>query len=175
MTAEFVAAVAGTKAGIYDTRKTLPGLRALEKYAAVCGGGHSHRMGLHDAVLVKDNHLAHLALAEWPAALSAAIAQARQESPPPRFIEIEVDTLDQLARVLPLAPDIVLLDNMTLDQLRQGVALRDQMSPDVKLEASGRVRIENVRQIAETGVDRIAIGFLTHSAPALDLGLDIEP
>ncbi|MCX5661179.1 MAG: carboxylating nicotinate-nucleotide diphosphorylase [Planctomycetota bacterium] len=174
LTRQFVDVVGDAKAGVYDTRKTIPGLRGLAKYAVVCGGGHSHRMGLHDAVLVKDNHLAHLALADLPAALGAGIAQARRESPKPAFVEIEVDTLAQLEKVLPLGPDLVLLDNMTLEQLRSAVALRDRVAPKVELEASGGVRLETIRAIALTGVDRIAIGALTHSAPSLDLGLDID-
>lgn len=170
----YVAATAGTKAGIYDTRKTIPGLRGLAKYAVVCGGGHSHRMGLHDAVLVKDNHVAHVPLEGLSAALASGIAQARAEKPRPAFIEIEVDTLAQLEKVLPLGPDLVLLDNMDLAQLRTAVALRDRVAPKVELEASGGVNLETVRAIAQTGVDRIAIGALTHSAPSLDLGLDID-
>lgn len=174
LTAAYVAAVADTRAGIYDTRKTIPGLRELAKYAVACGGGKNHRMGLHDAVLVKDNHIAHIPPDELPAALSRMVADARAATPRPRFIEIEVDTLDQLRAVLPTGPDIVLLDNMRPDQLRQAVALRDKAAPGVLLEASGGVSLDTVSAIAHTGVDRIAIGALTHSAPALDLGLDIR-
>jgi nicotinate-nucleotide pyrophosphorylase (carboxylating) len=177
LTARYVAAVAGTRAVICDTRKTLPGLRALEKYAVVCGGGVSHRFGLHDAILVKDNHLAHWGAGDFTAALGAALAKARRLDPAPAFIEVEVDTLDQLARVLaleaPARPDLVLLDNMTRRQLARAVAIRNRTAPSVRLEASGGINLRTVAGIAATGVDRISVGSLTHSAPALDLGLDI--
>jgi len=173
LTAAYVATVAGTRARIYDTRKTLPGLRGLEKYAVACGGGANHRLGLYDAMLVKDNHIAHLSLDELPAALDRAIAKATRSTTPPSFVEVEVDTLEQLERVLACPVDIVLLDNMTLDELLAAVALRDRIDPEVELEASGGVHLETVGAIARTGVDRIAIGALTHSAPALDIGLDI--
>ncbi len=174
LTARYVAAVEGTAAGIYDTRKTIPGFRGLAKYAVVCGGGHSHRMGLYDAVLVKDNHIADIPLEQLADVVTRLIEDARRRNPAPNFIEIEVDRLDQLERVLPCSPDIVLLDNMDVPQLREAVAMRNRLAPKVKLESSGGVTLETVRAIAETGVDRIAIGALTHSAPALDLGLDIE-
>ncbi len=167
LTGRFVEAVAGTKSKIYDTRKTIPGFRGLAKFAVVCGGGCSHRMGLYDAVLIKDNHLAYTRMD----VLAQAIAKARTGA---AFVEIEVDTSQQLQQVLTMGADIVLLDNMPPEVLRKAVALRDQVAPQVKLEASGGVTLDNVRAIAETGVDRIAIGALTHSAPALDLGLDIE-
>lgn len=173
LTARFVDAVAGSKARIYDTRKTHPGLRELEKYAVVCGGGYRHRMGLFDAVLVKDNHIAHLPIDELPPALQRMMDKARALRPAPDFIMIEVDSLAQLQRVLPVGPDIVLLDNMAPDVIRQAVALRDRLAPPVELEVSGGVRLDNVGAIAQTGIDRISIGALTHSAPALDLGLDI--
>jgi nicotinate-nucleotide pyrophosphorylase (carboxylating) len=174
LTAEYVNAVAGTNAGIYDTRKTTPGMRGLEKYAVVCGGGHSHRIGLYDAVLIKDNHIAHIPLAELAAHLSSLVKQAREARPKPTFIEVEVDRLDQLAEVLKAPVDIVLLDNMKPQELRKAVAMRNATAGDVELEASGGVNLRTVRRIAETGVDRIAIGALTHSAPTLDLGLDID-
>ncbi|MEX2213142.1 MAG: carboxylating nicotinate-nucleotide diphosphorylase [Phycisphaeraceae bacterium] len=174
LTAAFVAAVAGTKAKICDTRKTIPGLRGLEKYAVACGGGCNHRIGLFDAVLVKDNHIAHVPAGQLASALSEAISKARAMRPPPTFIEVEVDTLDQLNVVLGCDVDIILLDNMTPSQLQQAVMLRDRVAPKVELEASGGVNLSTVRAIAETGVDRISVGALTHSAPALDLGLDIE-
>lgn len=174
LTARYVAAVEGTAAGIYDTRKTIPGFRGLAKYAVVCGGGHSHRMGLYDAVLVKDNHIADIPLEQLADVVTRLIEDARRRNSAPNFIEIEVDRLDQLERVLPCSPDIVLLDNMDVPQLREAVAMRNRLAPKVKLESSGGVTLETVRAIAETGVDRIAIGALTHSAPALDLGLDIE-
>ncbi len=179
---QYVEAVSGTRAGIYDTRKTTPGWRRLEKYAVRCGGGRNHRNGLFDAVLIKDNHLAQGAAApgksaaDWPAeAVRAArryLAANRPESAAATIVEVEVDTLDQFERVLPAAPDIVLLDNMSPEQLRQAVAIRDRLAPGVELEASGGVNLATVRAIAEAGVERISVGGLTHSAPALDLGLD---
>ncbi len=177
LTSRYVDAVKGTRAGIYDTRKTHVGLRRLEKYAVVCGGGRSHRMGLYDAVLIKDNHIAHLSLDELPRFLENVIAQAARRKPRPNFFMVEVDSLAQLQRVLtvrPCGPDLVLLDNMTTDQLRDAVALRDKLAPGVELEASGGVNLETVRDIALTRVDRISVGAITHSAAALDLGLDIE-
>ena len=173
LTAEYVRAVAGTRARIYDTRKTLPGLRGLEKYAVACGGGESHRIGLYDAMLVKDNHIAHIPADELPTALNDAIAKARRRQPAPRFVEVEVDTLKQLELVLSCAIDVVLLDNMDANELRQAVAIRDKHAPKVQLEASGGITLENVAKIARTGVDRISVGAITHSAPSLDLGLDI--
>ena len=142
--------------------------------APVCGGGHSHRLGLYDAVLVKDNHIAHLGLDRLTQSLSEAVAKARALKPAVAFVEVEVDTLEQLERVLPAGPDIILLDNMTTQQMREAVALRDRVAPRVELEASGGVNLDTVRDIARTGVERIAIGALTHSAPSLDLGLDID-
>jgi nicotinate-nucleotide pyrophosphorylase (carboxylating) len=183
-TATFVRAVADTKARIYDTRKTTPGMRRLEKFAVRCGGGHNHRTGLFDAILIKDNHLAFFRrhLAATAPCTGRAIEEVRAfiaEHHPERqvgelVIEIEVDTIEQLNAVLPAQPDVVLLDNMSLETLRQAVALRDQMAPSVQLEASGRVRIDTVREIALTGVDRISAGALTHSVPAFDVGLDWE-
>jgi len=173
LTSRFVDAVSDTSARIYDTRKTIPGLRGLAKYAVACGGGHNHRMGLHDAVLIKDNHLAAMG-GDWLDALARAINSARDLEPAPTFIEVEVDTLDQLRQVLDLKPDMVLLDNMSLDALRSAVAMRNDLQPSVELEASGGVTLETVAGIAATGVDRISVGALTHSAPALDLGLDLS-
>lgn len=170
----YVDAVAGTRAKIYDTRKTIPGLRTLAKMAVRCGGGFNHRMGLHDAVLIKDNHIAAIPLSELTSVLSATIGRARLLTPPPAFVEVEVDTLQQLERVLPCGADVVLLDNMAPAMLRQAVAMRDRLSKAVQLEASGGVNLSSVRAIAESGVDRIAIGAMTHSAPTLDLGLDID-
>lgn len=174
LTSRYVEGVEGTRAGIYDTRKTHAGLRKLEKYAVVCGGGRSHRMGLYDAVLIKDNHIAHLSLDELPRFLESVIAAAARRKPRPKFVMVEVDTLAQLDRVLSVGPDIVLLDNMSTDQLRDAVALRDRLAPKVELEASGGVNLGTVRAIAQAGVDRISVGAITHSAPVLDLGLDIE-
>lgn len=176
LTRKYVDVVAGTNACILDTRKTHPGYRVLEKYAVRCGGGTNHRMGLYDGVLIKDNHLA-----SWTAAesIAAAVMTAREKSPPGVSIEIEVDTLDQLRDVLQGRPDIVLLDNMTLAQLREAVAIRDGLPPGdssgaktIQLEASGGVTLETLRAIAETGVERISVGALTHSAIALDIAFD---
>jgi nicotinate-nucleotide pyrophosphorylase (carboxylating) len=171
LTRQFVDAVAGTRAVVLDTRKTLPGYRRLQKYAVRCGGGRNHRMGLFDAVLIKDNHLA-----SWVSGgsrtIGQAIATARQAAPKHVTIEVEVDSLDQLREALAAGPDIVLLDNMDLGQLRASVDMRDQLAKSVQLEASGGVTLATVGDIARTGVDRISSGALTHSAPALDLAFD---
>ena len=183
LTHHYVAAVAGTKARIYDTRKTTPGWRRLEKYAVRCGGGRNHRTGLFEAVLIKDNHLAQgMRLGESAARYTPAeavtrarqyvAARAPQSAAGPMIIEVEVDTLEQLAAVLPTSPDIVLLDNMTPESLRRAVAIRDAAAPSVELEASGGVNLATVRAIAETGVERISVGALTHSAGSLDVALD---
>lgn len=174
-TAAFADRIAHTAAKVYDTRKTLPGLRGLQKYAVACGGGGTHRMGLYDAVLVKDNHLAHLPLSAWTGALGAMAERARAEVAGLKFVMVEVDTLEQLDRVLPAGVDLVLLDNMPPDVLRRAVAQRDALAPNVRLEASGGVTLDTVTAIAETGVDRISVGALTHSSVNVDLGLDIDP
>ncbi len=176
LTALYAAQTAGTRAKIYDTRKTLPGLRGLQKYAVSCGGGHTHRMGLFDAVLVKDNHIAHLKTEELTAFLARTAGLARERFPQLKFVMVEVDTLAQLDAVL-RAPglDLVLLDNMGLGTLATAVAMRDKLAPQVQLEASGGVNLQTVRGIAQTGVDRISVGALTHSAANLDIGLDISP
>jgi nicotinate-nucleotide pyrophosphorylase (carboxylating) len=176
-TRRFVDAVTGLSCQILDTRKTTPGWRLLEKYAVRCGGGTNHRMGLHDAVLIKDNHLA---ATGNRLSIPNALRLARKEplgfgqSPGSFVVEIEVETLEQLNEALAAdwKPDIVLLDNMSLDQLREAVRRRNVVAPQVMLEASGGVTLANVRAIAETGVDRISVGALTHSAPALDIALD---
>ena len=167
LTGQFVEQVQGTAAQMLDTRKTLPGYRVLEKYAVRCGGGTNHRMGLYDGVLIKDNHLA-----AWTQdnPLPAAIRQAREATGLP--VEVEVDTLEQLRAVLPANPAIVLLDNFSLDDLRTAVAYRNEFAPNTLLEASGGINLQTVRAIAQTGVDRISSGALTHSAPALDLAFD---
>jgi nicotinate-nucleotide pyrophosphorylase (carboxylating) len=165
LTARYVSAIAGAPARICDTRKTTPLLRALEKYAVRCGGGVNHRFGLDDAVLIKDNHVA-VAGGVIPA-LRAAKANVGHLIK----IEIEVDTLDQLREVLEEGADAVLLDNMTLDDLRSAVAL---VGGRMTCEASGGVTLANVAEIAKTGVDLISVGALTHSAPVFDFGLDIE-
>ena len=163
LTAAYVKAVEGTGAKIVCTRKTTPLLRALEKYAVRCGGGVNHRFGLDDAILIKDNHVA--ACGGIGPALRAAKANAGHLIK----IEIEVDSLDQLDEALPLSPDVVLLDNFSLDDLRAAVV---RAKGKVVLEASGGVTLESVRAIAQTGVDVISSGALTHSAPVLDVGLD---
>ena len=173
LTARFVEAVKGTNAVICDTRKTIVGLRSLSKYAVACGGGVNHRLGLFDAVLIKDNHIAGTPLENLTQVLTRAITKARAVQPPPAFVEVEVDTLSQLQRVLPCAADIILLDNMPLHQLQEAVAIRNAEAPQVLLESSGGVTLEDVCDIAQTGVDRIAIGQITHSAMALDVGLDL--
>jgi nicotinate-nucleotide pyrophosphorylase (carboxylating) len=174
LTRRYVEAVAGTKARILDTRKTLPGYRHLAKYAVRCGGGLSHRMGLYDAVLIKDNHLASVAGEGIAERVAHAIVAARRQSPAPDFVEVEVDTPEQLAQVLTCDVDFILLDNMPPATLREAVGMRDAAGHRALLEASGCVNLQTVRSIAEAGVDRISIGALTHSAPALDLGLDLE-
>jgi nicotinate-nucleotide pyrophosphorylase (carboxylating) len=183
LTRRYVDAVAGTRARIYDTRKTTPGWRRLEKYAVRMGGGCNHRAGLYDAILIKDNHLAFgRENASGKAGFSPAEAVHRarrwsQRHAPSSagsrtIVEIEVDSLTQLDDVLPARPDLVLLDNMAPEQLRQAVARRDAVAPEIELEASGGVTLDTVGQIARTGVDRISVGALTHSPPALDFGLD---
>ncbi|MEI8017768.1 MAG: carboxylating nicotinate-nucleotide diphosphorylase, partial [Schlesneria sp.] len=169
LTRTFVDAVAGTHAEILDTRKTLPGWRLLEKYAVRCGGGTNHRMGLYDGVLIKDNHIA-----AWTesSSIAEAIRTARAKSPEGVSIEVEVDSIAQLKDALEGSPDIVLLDNMDVETLREAVSMRNRFAPGVLLEASGGVNLETVGGIARTGVERISVGALTHSAPALDLGFD---
>lgn len=170
-TNQYVEAVQGIEVSILDTRKTIPGYRYLQKYAVRAGGGTNHRMGLFDGILIKDNHLA-----GWQAhtgsPIAAAIQQARRERPLPVPIEVEVDTLDQLRDALSAKPDIVLLDNMTNEQQTEAVEIRNFLAPETLLEASGGITLETIRPIAETGVDRISIGALTHSAPALDIAFD---
>ena len=178
-TREYVRAVAGTGAEIYDTRKTTPGWRDLEKYAVRAGGGRNHRKGLYDAVLVKDNHLAVLAKAEGKdpiTALGRELERVRPYLGENAFVELEVDTLEQFRVALTLPVDIILLDNMPLEQLRQAVAMREAagLRDVIGLEASGGITLENVRAVAEAGVERIAVGALTHSAAAVDIALDIE-
>jgi nicotinate-nucleotide pyrophosphorylase (carboxylating) len=169
LTRRYVDTVAGLPCKVLDTRKTLPGYRLLAKYAVRCGGGHNHRMGLHDGILIKDNHLAALGLG--PEMVTEAVGSARKSGLAVP-VEVEVDTLEQFDLALRARPDIVLLDNMTPDQLREAVRRRNATAPDVRLEASGGVTLETLRAIAEAGVDRVSVGALTHSAPALDIGLD---
>ncbi len=170
LTHRFVEKVADTRAQILDTRKTTPGWRLLEKQAVADGGGTNHRMGLFDAVMVKDNHLLAQSDPEW---IQAAIGEVNREFPG-RKIELEVDTLEQLRRYLELeGVDVVLLDNMSLAQLREAIAIRDEHAPAVKLEASGGVNLDTVAGIAQTGVDFISVGALTHSSRAVDFSLEL--
>lgn len=185
LTAQYVGAVAGTGARVYDTRKTTPGWRRLEKYSVRCGGGHNHRLGLFDGVLIKDNHLALGRQGPQAARYTPAEAVTRarqfiaeygagQEPFASMLVEVEVDSLDQLRQVLPAGPDIVLLDNMQPDALREAVGIRNQHAPAIELEASGGITLATIRAVAETGVDRISSGALTHSAIVLDVALDWE-
>ena len=185
LTRRFCEAVEGTGAQILDTRKTTPGWRALEKYAVRCGGGQNHRMGLSDQLLIKDNHLALWAAGGEPGgatgtmgsrSLKAAVEAAR-EAAGDLAVEVEVESLEQLARVLPGRPDIILLDNATPDQVRQAAQILRRETPEGKrplLEASGGINLGNVRAYAEAGADRISAGALTHSAPALDITLRVR-
>jgi nicotinate-nucleotide pyrophosphorylase (carboxylating) len=178
LTKKYVDTIAGTKALIYDTRKTTPGWRQLEKYAVVCGGGRNHRTGLYDAILIKDNHLALGRQEGTPFSPAEAVIRAkeflRQQFTDSPIVEIEVDTLEQLLEVLPTEPDIVLLDNMTPSQITEAVRIRNSVKPGVQLEASGGITLETIRSVAETCVERISVGALTHSAVSLDFGLDWE-
>jgi len=174
-THKFVQAVAGTEAKIYDTRKTTPGLRLLEKYAVRCGGGRNHRLGLYDAVLIKDNHLAQFG-ENFYSKLNNAVAEAKNLKDI-NFIAVEVDNIDeQLEDVLKIAGiDVVLLDNMEPSQLKRAVEMRNAICGKGQkplLEASGKITLDNVLDIAACGIDRIAVGAITHSAPAVDIGLD---
>jgi len=204
LTRRYVDAVAGLPVKVLDTRKTLPGWRLLEKYAVRQGGGHNHRLGLHDGILIKDNHLA--ALPVPPDVVQAKVKEIVELATPRkpvestetlagyvdrtlrieeavelarrRFpdlpIEIEVDSLPQAVAAGTCRPAIVLLDNMTVDQLREAVQYRNLYARKILLEASGGIALETVRAVAETGVDRISVGALTHSAPALDIALDYQ-
>jgi nicotinate-nucleotide pyrophosphorylase (carboxylating) len=177
-TRRLVDAVAGTSCRVYDTRKTVPGWRLLDKYATRIGGGWNHRLGLYDAILIKDNHLA--ALHAEGIAPAEAVRRARtflgKAFPPDRaaamVVEIEIDSIDQLGPVLEAKPDVVLLDNMQPDELSACVALRNATAAAVILEASGGIRPETVAAIAQTGVDRVSTGWPTHDAPWLDVALD---
>ncbi len=164
-TAALVDAVAGTKAQITCTRKTTPGLRALEKYAVLCGGGRNHRFGLYDAVMIKDNHIA------AAGGIAPALAAAKSSLGHMVKVEIEIDRLDQLEQAISGGADVILLDNMSTDDMKQAVAINQARAV---LEASGNVTVKTVRAIAETGVDIISSGWITHSAPSLDVGLDFS-
>ncbi len=165
LTARYVAAVEGTGVRVVDTRKTTPGLRALERHAVRCGGGHNHRFSLSDAVMAKDNHLA---LVDD---VTAAIRAAREQLPHTTHVEVEVDRLDQVEAVLAGGVDTIMLDNFTPDELREGVAL---VGGRALVEASGGITLETIGEVARTGVDVISVGALTHSVRALDLGLDLD-
>lgn len=169
MTSLFVDAVRETNALILDTRKTTPGLRLLEKYAVACGDGKNHRTGLYDMVLIKDNHLVAVRN-EMPNPIAAAVERARRMYPDLK-VEVEADTLEQVEQALEAGADIILLDNMSLEQMRKAVKLN---AGKAKLEASGGVNLQTVRGIADTGVDYISVGALTHSARAMDIALDFQ-
>jgi nicotinate-nucleotide pyrophosphorylase (carboxylating) len=171
LTARFVETVAGTGAAILDTRKTTPGLRGLEKAAVLAGGGRNHRIGLYDAILIKENHIA------LAGSLARAIHGARRAHPE-LAVAVECRNLDEVSYALGTGADLLLLDNMDTDTLREAVRLRDENSPagnGPSLEASGGVSLETAHGIAETGVELISIGALTHSAPSLDFSMLIEP
>ncbi|TWU26627.1 Nicotinate-nucleotide pyrophosphorylase [carboxylating] [Novipirellula galeiformis] len=178
-TQRYVEKIAATKSRLYDTRKTTPGWRLLEKYAVACGGGHNHRSGLYDGFLIKDNHLALAGDASGPILASRAAQKALQwrganieQLIAPAIVEIEVDSLEQFRDVISTHPDIVLLDNFSIEELRTAVAIRNQDNSAVELEASGNVNIDTIAEIATTGVERISCGALTHQATWLDLGFD---
>ncbi|GBC81273.1 putative nicotinate-nucleotide pyrophosphorylase [carboxylating] [bacterium HR10] len=167
LTRAFVEAIAGTRAQIVDTRKTLPGLRMLQKYAVLVGGGRNHRFGLDDGILIKDNHIA------LAGSVRTAIERARKHAGYMHKIEVEVSTMDDLREALEARADIILLDNMSPEMVREAVRLIREQAPDVLVEASGGITLENVRAYAEAGVDFISIGALTHSAPAADISLKL--
>jgi nicotinate-nucleotide pyrophosphorylase (carboxylating) len=179
-TQRFVKRIEHTRARVYDTRKTTPGWRRLEKYAVRCGGGHTHRMGLYDAILIKDNHLAaNQNSFGTPMDPYAAVLQARHylqssgmANSSQVIIEIEIDRVEQLENAIRAEPDIILLDNMSRSDMRYCASFRDARNPAIQLEASGGVNLDTISGIADTRVDRISVGALTHSAVNLDLGLD---
>ena len=169
LTKRFVDAVSGTNAKIVDTRKTTPGLRALEKYAVTVGGGFNHRFGLYDGVLIKDNHIA------LAGGVRRAIEMARRDVSHLMRIEVEVSNESQLREALKAGADVIMLDNMTTDEMRAAVQLIREQAAGVLIEASGGVNLESVRGIAECGVDLISVGAITHSATAVDISLKIAP
>jgi len=175
MTKRFVDAVKGTRARIYDTRKTLPGLRLLEKYAVRCGGGENHRMGLYDQLLVKDNHLAIMRGAGAGGSLVEALVAVRRNAPKEVLLEVEAKTLAEVEAATAAGADVVMLDNMPIAMMRKAAAwVKRQRGQRPILEASGNVTLRRAAQIAATGVDRISIGAITHSAPSVDISLEIE-
>ncbi|MBI4679210.1 MAG: nicotinate-nucleotide diphosphorylase [Elusimicrobia bacterium] len=186
LTAAYARLVKGTRAKIHDTRKTIPGLRALAKYAVICGGGLNHRMGLHDAVLLKDNHWARgkeslptagpcgdNAAGAWPADLLRSAKEARRRYPG-MMLEIEAADLPQVRMAVEAEPDVILLDNMTTATLKEAIRLIRAARPSPQVEISGGVSLATVRSLAKLGPDRISVGRITHSAPALDLSLELE-
>lgn len=179
LTSQYVRAIEGSSARLYDTRKTTPGWRLVEKYSVRCGGGHNHRSGLHDGFLIKDNHLWLAGKNGRPLSTAEAAGEALKwrggrvdRLDAPMIVEIEVDTIEQFQDVLPVGPDIILLDNFSVEDLAEAVGRRNAAQSPVELEASGNVRIDTIGAIATTGVDRISSGALTHQATSLDLGLD---
>lgn len=185
LTSEFVAKTNGTSAEVFDTRKTTPGWRRIEKYAVACGGGQNHRLGLFDAILIKDNHIAMCgaladdkkrSISEILKLANHWIADHNTELPngDKTIVQLEVDNLEQLQEALQNRVDIVLLDNMNCEQLSQAAKIRNDNSPQVLLEASGGVNLNTIEAIAKTGVDRISVGAITHSATNFDIGLDWE-
>jgi len=175
-TSRFVAAVAGTRARILDTRKTTPGWRELEKYAVRCGGGENHRMRLDDAAMIKENHLLAAFGRTGKEAIAEAVVRARRALPPGVPLCVEVETLDELEAVLPHRPDVVMLDGFDLGDLRRAVRrVAASPAPRPQTEATGGVTLETVEAIAAAGVDRISVGSITHSAPAVDLSLRFRP
>jgi len=164
LTSKYVQTAADYPVKIIDTRKTTPGWRILEKYAVRVGGGYNHRFGLYDAVLIKDNHIT------LAGSITKAIEMARSQIPHTMKIEVETKSIQQVSEALDAKPDIIMLDNMTIDEMKEAVKLIDGRAP---VEASGNVRLETVKKIAETGVNLISIGALTHSAPALDISIDV--
>jgi nicotinate-nucleotide pyrophosphorylase (carboxylating) len=169
LTSRFVAQVEGTTARIIDTRKTTPGLRMLEKYAVTVGGGFNHRFGLDDGILIKDNHIA------LSGGVRRAIELARAGAPHLMKIEVEVSTADQLRDAISARAEVIMLDNMAPQEIRECVAMIREQSPGTVIEVSGGINLENVRQFAECGVDLISVGAITHSAPAVDISLKIKP
>jgi len=172
LTSKYVEQVKDTHCQVLDTRKTTPGWRVLEKYAVRCGGGQNHRMGLYDAVMIKDNHLAGLRHHGTP--LAEAVRQARSAVGQNVVVEVEVDSLEQLQEALPAQPDVVLLDNMKVEMLHRAVEIRNRTAPQVRLEASGGITLLTLKEVAETGVDCVSVGALTHSPQALDIALDYQ-
>lgn len=172
LTRRYVEALADPRIRILDTRKTTPGMRDLEKYAVLCGGGHNHRQGLFDQVMIKDNHL-FVASLTGPGGIGRAVAASRRKYPA-LDVEVEADNLEQVREALEANADIVLLDNMPPEEVREAVRLRESLNREALLEASGGIRLETIGQFRGTGVDCISCGAITHSAPSVDLGLDID-